>query len=353
MKGFIIGTGVILGLILGFIPKLYEVKPRWWKVSAVIFLSFAIILTFLPYVASNFATFKLLAKNIPNFTAPVYFKIEKINKSSDSLGSSSYEVLVSNPNNPTAKEILLVPNGITANSLEPNDKIIAEVSYDLQDNKLIFSKIVASNPLLVLPYVPQLGEQIRIMNLHVPCAWVAVVAYLISMFNSIHYLRTKRFEFDEISSSSAFLGSLFAVLATVTGMIWAKINWGSFWNWDPRQTSIFVLLLIYFSYFILRQSIENYEIKARLSSVYSIIAFITVPFLVFIMPRLLEGNHPGSSNSPNIGPILSSQENTLSILQTLGFSLGFLSFTMLFFWFLNIRVRISRINKLLLWRNNG
>ncbi len=354
MKGIIIGTGVILGLILGFVPKLYERKPKWWKISAVIFLLIAILLTFVPYVASNFATFKFIAQNIPNFSAPLYFKIDNINKHQDSLGSNSYEILVSNPNNPAAKEILLVPNSMIDYSFKPQDRIIAEVSYDSRGKKFIYSKFVASNPLLVLPYVPQLGEQIRIMNLHVPCAWVAVIAYLISMFNSVQLLRTKKFEFDEISASSALLGSLFAVLATVTGMIWAKINWGSFWNWDPRQTSIFVLLLIYFSYFILRQSIENYEIKARLSSVYSIIAFITVPFLVFIMPRLLEGNHPGSANSPNIGPILSSQENTLSILQTLGFSFGFLSFTMLFFWLLNIRVRISKISKVLeLRRQNG
>ncbi|MFN3781555.1 MAG: cytochrome c biogenesis protein [Candidatus Kapaibacteriota bacterium] len=354
MKGFIIGTGVILGLTLGFIPKLYEAKPRWWKLSAVIFLLIAILLTFVPYVASNFATFKFISQNITNFSGPLYFKIDSINIHQDSLGSNSYEIVISNPNNPSAKEILLVPSDMINNSFKLRDKMIAEVSYDTQGKKFIFSKVVASNPLLVLPYVPQLGEQIRIMNLHVPCAWVAVIAYFISMFNSIQFLRTKKFEYDEISSSSAFLGSLFAVLATVTGMIWAKINWGSFWNWDPRQTSIFVLLLIYFAYFILRQSIENYEIKARLSSVYSIIAFLTVPFLVFIMPRLLEGNHPGSANSPNIGPILSSQENTLSILQTLGFSLGFLSFTLLFFWLLNIRVRILKINKLiLLRRKNG
>lgn len=343
MKVIIIGLGVILGLVLGFVPSFRKNKPLWWKALVVILLLITLLLTFAPYVGSNFATFKFIAKNIPDFRGPLYFQVKEIALSQDS--DSPHKLIVSNPRNTQVIDSIIVLGNFLLKDNLLNERIIADVSYDLQNQIFKLEKIVAINPLLILPFVPQLGEQIRIMNIHVPCAWVAVVAYLISMFYSIGFLRTKNIEYDLIASSSASLGTIFALLATITGMIWAKFNWGSFWNWDPRQTSIFVLLLIYFAYFVLRQSLENFEIKARLSSVYSIVAFVTVPFLVFIMPRLLEGNHPGSANSPNIGPILSTQEDSLSLIQTFGFSFGFLSFSLLFFWLLNLKIRLTRLYK--------
>ncbi len=354
MKGIIIGSGVLLGLFLGLFPSFKGTKPLWWKGLVILFFFITIILTFVPFVASNFATFKFVANNVNLFKGPLYFRVtEIIPKLKDINNPNSFKIIVSNPKYQDVLDSLLILGVPLPKEFQIGQKIIANVSYDTQKKVFIYDKSIAVNPFWVLPFVPQLGEQIRIMNFHVPSAWVAVVAYLLSMFYSIKYLKNRRFEDDEIASSSAFLGTIFAILATVTGMIWAKFNWGSFWNWDPRQTSIFVLLLIYFAYFVLRQSIENYETKARLSSVYSIIAFVTVPFLVFIMPRLLEGNHPGSANSPNIGPILSPQEGSLSLLQTFGFSFGFLSFTLLFFWILNLKIRFTKLNLSFYRRLNG
>ncbi|MFN3269487.1 MAG: cytochrome c biogenesis protein [Candidatus Kapaibacteriota bacterium] len=352
MKGLIIGSGVILGLVLGFLPSFQRRKPIWWIFLSVLFMFVTIFLTFVPFVGSNFATLKFVAKNIPNFVGPLYFKVHDIQKfDSDPEKTTVSKIIVSNPRVEGVFDSLFV-RGDLPKEFQIGEKLIAEVKYNPTTQHFEYLKTIAVNPLLVLPYVPQLGEQIRIMNFHVPCAWVAVVAYLISMFFSIKYLLYHKFEDDDISSASALLGTIFAILATVTGMIWAKFNWGSFWNWDPRQTSIFVLLLIYFAYFVLRQSIDNAEMKARLSSVYSIVAFVTVPFLVFVMPRLLAGNHPGSANSGNAGPILSTQEGTLNLLQTFGFSFGFLSFTMLFFWLLSLKIRINQIHKLILRQEN-
>ena len=65
-----------------------------------------------------------------------------------------------------------------------------------------------------------------------------------------------------------------------------------YWNWDPRQTSIFILLIIYGAYFLLRSAVEDEERRARMASVYSILAFISVPFLVFIIPRIYMSLHP-------------------------------------------------------------
>ncbi len=137
-----------------------------------------------------------------------------------------------------------------------------------------------------------LKEYTRIFYFHVPVAWICVVFFFMAAYYSLQYLRTKDILFDAYAKISNELGILFAILATVTGSIWAKVTWGSFWNWDPRETSIFILLLIYGAYFSLRSAIEQEDRRARLSAVYSMLAFVTVPFFVFVVPRIYFSLHP-------------------------------------------------------------
>jgi heme exporter protein C len=171
-------------------------------------------------------------------------------------------------------------------------------------------------------------------------SWIAFLAYIVSMIMSIRYLRNPSPRLDIIASSSAALGTLFCILATVSGAIWAKFNWGSFWNWDPRETSIFVLLLIYGAYFVLRSAIEQEETRARLSSVYSIIGAIAAVFFIYIAPRIYGGLHPGSADDSNAGPVISQQAGTLDLLKQIILSMAFCAFTMLYFWLLSLAARI-------------
>jgi ABC-type transport system involved in cytochrome c biogenesis permease subunit len=99
---------------------------------------------------------------------------------------------------------------------------------------------------------------------------------------------------DLKSVCAAELGLLFCLLATITGSIFAKIMWNSFWNWDPRETSILVLLLLYGAYFGLRSSVEDEERRATLAAVYNLFAGIVMPFLIFVVPRIpaLQSSHP-------------------------------------------------------------
>lgn len=150
--------------------------------------------------------------------------------------------------------------------------------------------IVAS--FVFVPPTQGLGDLGRIIIYHVPAAWVACLAYLAAMANSVAYLRRGDLLYDRQAKVNAELGTVFCILATVTGAIWSKFAWGMYWNWDPRQTSIFVLLMIYGAYFVLRSSIADSDRRARLSAVYAILAFITVPFLVFIVPRVYASLHP-------------------------------------------------------------
>jgi heme exporter protein C len=152
---------------------------------------------------------------------------------------------------------------------------------------------------LLLPSYEGLGNAGRIMVLHVPTAWVSVLAFAMSAWFSARYLWKGHIGDDDRALAAAESGFLFTILATGTGMIFSQVVWGIFWNWDPRQTSIFVLLLIYAALFALRSAIDHIEQRRRLSAVYAIFAFITVPFLVFIVPRLSDTTlHPNCTFLP-------------------------------------------------------
>jgi len=142
-----------------------------------------------------------------------------------------------------------------------------------------------------------IGESSRIFYYHIPQAWICVLAFAMAMFYSIQYLRTKQQHYDDRAAEAAALGLVFCILATLTGSIFAKVTWGSFWNWDPRETSIFILLLIYGAYFALRGAVEAEERRAALSAVYAIFAFVTVPFLIFVVPRVVPSLHPADSST--------------------------------------------------------
>jgi len=185
---------------------------------------------------------------------------------------------------------------------------------------------------LYAPPAKALGETTRILFFHVPCAWVGTLAFFVSAYASIRFLQKGESHYDHTAHAAAHIGFIFTVLATVTGSVWAKEIWQSYWNWDPRQTSIVILMLIYGAYFALRASIEDEDARARLAAVYSIIACVTVPFLVFIVPRIYDSLHPD--------PIINEQAkvNMNSAMQHVFWS-SLICFTVLFTWMLNLKKR--------------
>ncbi|HTX18352.1 MAG TPA: cytochrome c biogenesis protein CcsA [Bacteroidota bacterium] len=192
-----------------------------------------------------------------------------------------------------------------------------------------------------LPIIPALEQKARIIFFHVPMSWTTLVAFIASTVYGIMFLKTKKLDYDLRSVSAAGLGTVFCVLATVTGSIWAKFNWGSFWNWDPRETSIFVLLLIYGAYFALRSAIEVDEKRATLAAVYSIIAGVTAPFFIFVMPRIMTGLHPGAKGDEG-GSTPVAQLHMPANMRVVFFA-SIIGFTLLYFWLFSIRVRLARI----------
>ncbi|MEM1180384.1 MAG: cytochrome c biogenesis protein CcsA [Acidobacteriota bacterium] len=172
---------------------------------------------------------------------------------------------------------------------------------------------------------PQSG---RIVYFHVPIALASFVAYLVAAGWAGMYLWKRREEHDFASVASVEVGTLFCILATATGALWSEVQWGAYWNWDPRQTSMAIALLFYGAYLSLRGAIEDPEVRARLSAVYAVLGFAVAPFLFFIMPRLARFSlHPKPASAEMASDIL------LVVLA------GAAGMTALFFWMAHVRRR--------------
>lgn len=209
-------------------------------------------------------------------------------------------------------------------------------------NKLVFI-IMPFSIVMTFLYAPAeqiLGDSSRILYYHVPLAWVSVLAYIISGFYSVMFLVSKKDKYidsDVKSHISATLGTFFTILTIITGSLWAKLSWGSYWNWDPRETTIMVLLLIYIAYMSLHAMLENNENRGRICASYLLIASATVPFFIFIIPRLYGTLHPNAMFINREANIHLDSKMRVTILFTIT------SFTLLFIYLFDLINRIKII----------
>ncbi len=186
-----------------------------------------------------------------------------------------------------------------------------------------------------------LGESSRIVFFHVPCAWTAALAFLVAAGYSIAWLVRRDPRYDEVAETAVRLGLLFAVLTLLTGSLFAKIMWGSFWNWDPRESSYLLLVFLYSAYLFLRAAIDDPERRARIGSAYAVFAVVLMPFLVFVAPRVTASLHPQTVINPE-GKILMDGPTKTVFFTALG------GFTALFFWMLELGARALRLQRRLI-----
>lgn len=155
-----------------------------------------------------------------------------------------------------------------------------------------------------------MGDVQRIFYFHVGSAWVGFFGFFVTFVAGIAYLRNGRRAWDIIGLSSVEVGLTFIAMTVVSGSLWAKAAWGTYWTWEPRLTISAVQLFIYIAYGMLRQSVESSEQKARFAAVYGTVAFVTVPLSWFairwwrtIHPVILTGGE-GMAVTPRMGQTL-------------------------------------------------
>jgi len=148
---------------------------------------------------------------------------------------------------------------------------------------------------LVFIYVPTektMGVVQRIFYFHVPVAWISLLAFFIVFVGSILYLWKREEKWDVLARSSGEVGFVFVTLVLVTGPIWAKPAWGTWWTWDARLTSALILWFIYLAYLMVRSFAVEEGRGARFAAAVGIVGFIDVP-VVYLAIRLWRTQHPG------------------------------------------------------------
>ena len=136
-----------------------------------------------------------------------------------------------------------------------------------------------------------MGPVQKVFYFHVSAAWGGMLSFILGAVAGAGYLRSRRMGWDSLSLAAIEVGLVFALIAILSGMVWAQPIWNTWWVWDPRLTTTAIMALIYLAYFILRSGLATPEARARLGAVYAILAVLTVP-LTFFSIRLFRTIHP-------------------------------------------------------------
>ena len=203
-----------------------------------------------------------------------------------------------------------------------------------------------------IPRVPNLEETIRNLYFHV-CMWFAMmILFTVSVVNAVKYLNKNDLKYDMLSRHYATTGIVFGILGYATGTIWMSYTWvdpnrpayESFSEIakEPKLIGAAIALLIYFAYLVLRQSIQDIDKKARISSVYNIFAFAFLFPSIWIIPRLLPSLHPGGEGpggEQTSNPALDFK--ALAPQMRLVFYPAIIGWTLLGVWIVHLKVRLA------------
>lgn len=174
------------------------------------------------------------------------------------------------------------------------------------------------------------GAAQKIFYLHVPAAWVAFLAFALVAIASAMYLWIRDVRLDRFAESSAEAGVVFTTVVLVTGPLWAKPIWGTYWAWwDVRLVSTLFLWFIYIAYIVLRGAVESPTLRARYSAVLGILGALLIPF-IHLSVYLFSTLHPLPIVAKASKPSLPGE-----MLLTLFLSLG--AFTLLYIAFVRAR----------------
>ncbi|GAB4448864.1 MAG: hypothetical protein OHK0036_04970 [Bacteroidia bacterium] len=174
--------------------------------------------------------------------------------------------------------------------------------------------------------------------------FVLLFQMTISVVYALKFLSTNDLKNDIISVSSAQVGFFFSIPGILTGMLWAKSTWGTYWTFaDPKLNGVAMAILVYIAYFILRQSTEDEIKKAKLSAVYNIFAYVMMMVFIMILPRMTDSLHPGNGGNPAFG------QYDLNNNMRLVFYPAVLGWILLSLWFLEIKIKIKNISKQLMY----
>jgi len=144
---------------------------------------------------------------------------------------------------------------------------------------------------LVAPRDEGLGDAQRIVYVHVSVAWVSLLSFVVMAGTGMAYLRNRQLSWDAWSHAATEIGWLCCSLTLISGSLWARAAWGTYWTWDPRLTTFFILWMVYSGCLLARESFADRHRRARVCAVLATLGLLDVP-LVTMATRWFRGIHP-------------------------------------------------------------
>ncbi len=189
-----------------------------------------------------------------------------------------------------------------------------------------------------VPRLDILNETIRNVYYHVPI-WFAMMFQMgVSVVYAIKQLSKNTLEFDLKSNQAAQVGLFLSIPGLLTGCVWAKYTWGTWWTFqDPKLNGVAIAILIYLAYFILRSSVDDELKRARISSVYNIFAFVMMFVFIMILPRMVDSLHPGNGGNPAFGKY--DLDNNMRMV----FYPAIIGWILLSVWILDVKIRLAQL----------
>lgn len=209
----------------------------------------------------------------------------------------------------------------------------------LDITSILLVLVAAGMVFFYAPLEVVMGWVQKIFYFHVANLWVGMLGFLVALIAGVTYLCNGDHRWDIVGLAAIEISVIFFFTGIVTGSIWARPIWNTWWTWDPRLTTATIVELVYVAYLMLRQGIEDPDRRARFGAVYAILGFISVP-LTFMSIRLLRTIHPvviGSGDSAAQGGF----DMTSKMLQTFLFTL--FGFTVLFVDLMWHRIRLGNL----------
>lgn len=187
----------------------------------------------------------------------------------------------------------------------------------------------AYTALVVAPPERMMGDVYRILFVHVPSAWMALIAYTVCLVASLVYLFKERWGADALAEASAEVGVLFNATLLVTGSLWGRPTWGVFWTWDPRLTSAAIMFFAFSGYLALRHFVDSPERRASWAAVAAIIIYVDIP-IVWYSVKWWNSLHQVQSSPQTVDPSM-----------VFPLRLNAIAFLAVLIWFVRWRYRLG------------
>lgn len=185
--------------------------------------------------------------------------------------------------------------------------------------------------LAVAPPEVFMGDVYRIMYVHVPSAWLALIAYTVCFGACVTFLVRNQPGADAVAEASAEIGVVFNALLVVTGSIWGRPTWGVWWAWDPRLTTAAVMLFAYAGYLALRKFVDEPDRRSRWAAVAGILIYANIP-IVWFSVKWWNSLHQVQSSPKTMGEGM-----------VLALRINAIGFLLLYAWWLRLRYRLARV----------